>query len=334
MLTLSCSKKEDAPKPNPTPAPAPAPAVNLKATTAKPSAKPNVANNIKNEASKSTRATGTPTTTDKNKTGGTVTILAAAPAAGTNTNALLRGNKNTQRTAEDGMLGWSVSEVYVLDPTSENDTIFIVSNSANHIDSDEDGIEDILDNDDDNDGDLDDVDTDDDGDGVSDANDDDDDDNDGILDINDLDDDGDGVLDCDETLASALDSDNDGTLDSVDTDDDGDGILDADDSDDDGDGINDDDEDDLADMDKDFDFSLFFFPNGEYFTYDASETNDAWDWGNWYADATGKYIALDLGTADEELYEIESVNGSTMIVSTYDEESGLTVYIKLENLNL
>lgn len=337
MLAFSCSKKEDAPKPTPTPTPPPT-SVNLRSSTTKPTAKPNIAVNVKNEPSKSTRPTANTTSTDKNKSAGTVTLLASAPsnASGTKTNQVIRGNSGAaKRTSADGMLGWAITEVYMIDPTDKSDTIYVVSNVASHIDSDHDGIEDVSDTDDDNDGTLDTADTDDDNDGVLDTNDDDDDDNDGINDVDDLDDDNDGILDINETIALALlDTDDDGTTDDIDTDDDGDKILDSEDSDDDGDGINDDDEDDESNLDNEFDFSIFFFENGEYIIYDPSDANDAWDWGNWFSDSTGKYISLDLGTEFEELYEIESVNGSEMVVSTYDEDSDLTVYIKLKSLDL
>lgn len=335
LLTLSCSKKEDAPAPNPKPEPAPT-SVNLRATTAKPLAKPNVAVNVKNEASKSTRVTtATPESGDKDKNGAKVTLQSANPS---NAQSLrvMRGNTSSQRAEVDGaMQGWSISEVFILDPEDATDTLFVVSNNPAHFDEDHDGIEDSADLDDDNDGILDTDDTDDDGDGVLDVNDDDDDDNDGIADVDDLDDDNDGILDINEVLAS-LDTDDDGINDDVDTDDDADGRLDTEDTDDDNDGILDEDEDDFASLDSEFDLSLFFFANGEYITYDASDSNDAWDWGNWYSDATGKYISLDLGTDAEELYEIESIStdGSSMLVSTYDEDSDLKVYIKLATINL
>ncbi|TAG56654.1 MAG: hypothetical protein EAZ27_04485 [Cytophagales bacterium] len=335
LLTLSCSKKEDAPAPNPKPEPAPT-SVNLRSTTAKPSAKPNVAVNVKNEASKSTRVTSaSPQSADKDKNGATVTLQSANPSNAQSVK-VMRGNTSSQRAEVDGaMQGWSISEVYIMDEFDPSDTIFVVSNNPKHYDADHDGIEDINDLDDDNDGILDTEDTDDDGDGILDINEDGDADNDGILDVDDLDDDNDGILDVNEVLA-IMDSDGDGINDDLDTDDDNDGIPDTEDTDDDGDGISDEDEDDFASLDSEFDLSLFFFANGEYITYDASDSNDAWDWGNWYSDATGKYISLDLGTDAEELYEIESIStdGSSMLVSTYDEDSDLKVYIKLATINL
>ena len=348
LTLLSCSKKKDA---EPTPAvvattPTPNPnATNVKAVTKKPSVKPNIATGVKNGASNSVRVTSATASTDKSKNGTSVSFLATVPKKSANLRTtstseidlLIGGNNASDVESGDEipatMHGWAVSNVVAFDPANPADSIEIYSTDASMIDSDSDGTEDAKDEDDDNDGILDTADPDDDGDGVSDTDDDADDDNDGIADMDDLDDDNDGIQDTDEMLAAA-DSDNDGTLDATDTDDDNDGIMDDVDTDDDGDGINDDDEDDLITLDEDFDFTVFFYDNGEYITYDPSDSEDAWDFGNWYTDVANDFIALDLGTADEEVFEIESVNETTMVLSSYDEESGLVIHVTLKKLDL
>ena len=147
---------------------------------------------------------------------------------------------------------------------------FSSSFTADHIDTDGDGIVDSADNDDDGDGVPDARDHDEDGDGVLDseelhANDgtihetdseeardtdhdgtpdayDNDDDGDGVADAQDADEDGDGVADVDELhneSEASLDTDHDGVDDAHDADDDNDGIADAQDADEDGDGVDD-----------------------------------------------------------------------------------------------
>lgn len=326
LSLTNCGKKTTDPAPTSPPA---AGTANVKPTTKSPTALPNVANSIKNETSKSIQVTIAKPSNSAIKNGTKPTM---AKPTGTQVLALVRGSSNA-RIDTTSARGWFISEVWATDGI---DTIGIYAIDGD-VDSDEDGEPDDVDTDDDNDGDLDAADLDDDGDGVADANDDEDDDNDGILDINDLDDDNDGIQDTDDEMSIALlDTDNDGVLDNLDPDDDGDGDLDSADSDDDNDGIDDAAEDDLEEFEEAFDFVIFFFESGEYFVYDPSETEDAWDWGYWYlgVDGTNNYLATDLGDEDEELYEIDATNGTTLELSTYDVDSGLEVEITLSSVNI
>lgn len=326
-LTLTnCGKKTTDPAPSTPPATSTA---NIKPITKKPTAAPNVANNVKNEASKSVLVTVAKATTNTTKGGAKPTM---AKPTGAKVTSLVSGNANA-RTEATTYSGWMISEVWATDGV---DTICTYATNA-VLDTDEDRKPDNIDIDDDNDGIIDTEDTDDDGDGVLDVNDDEDDDNDGLLDIDDLDDDNDGIQDTDDEMSIALlDTDADKILDYLDTDDDNDGILDTADMDDDGDGIDDSSEDDLDDFEEAFDFVIFFFESGEYFVYDPSESEDAWDWGYWYlgADSVYTYLATDLGDEDEELYEIKTVGTSELILSTFDEDSGLEVEITLSSVNI
>lgn len=333
----SCSK--DA-KENPTPTPQ----ANVKPTSRKPGAKPDIANNVKNESAKSSKSNGGQSL---NATKGGLKPNFASPASNAQTNKFAAGNASFGRaavansTADASISGWAINSVTLLDE-ADSSVIILFTTDASISDSDEDGEPDINDTDDDNDGTPDAEDGDDDNDGVSDSSDDDDDDNDGIADIDDLDDDGDGVMDdeeSDNSTAANTDSDDDGIFDEQDDDDDGDGTADADDLDDDDDGINDDDEDDFAQLSDEsiFDFSLFFFSTGEYMIFDPSENEDAWDWGYWYygQDQSDEYLCFDLGDDDEEVYIIDEESDANKIsIVTYDLDSGLLVIIDFDKLAL
>ena len=330
----SCS--EDKKDPTPT-----TPQANIKPSTRKPSAKPDIANNVKNEGAKSSKSSGGQSV---NATKGGVKPSFSTPGSNASVNKLAAGNASFGRTAitaDAGVTGWAINTVGLYD---ENDTTgyILFTTDPDLMDSDEDGVADAEDTDDDNDGTADADDNDDDNDGVADSSDDDDDDNDGIADADDLDDDGDGTMDDDEADTSSpsnTDSDDDGIFDDQDDDDDGDGVADAEDTDDDNDGIDDDDEEDfdqLAD-DSAFDFSVFFFSSGEYMVYDPSENEDAWDWGYWYygQDQSDEYLCLDLGDDDEEVYLLtDESDPNKMEIASYDVDSGLFVIINFDKLAL
>ena len=330
MGISSCSKKEED---------KPAPQANLKPATQKPSAKPDIDKNVKNEPAKSTKSSGG---ASNSATKGGVKPNFSAPVANTTVNKVAGGNASFGRVAASSntnIAGWVINTVMLYDDEDTTALVLYTTNPA-LVDSDNDGTPDASDSDDDNDGTPDASDSDDDNDGVTDEDDDEDDDNDGIADIDDLDDDNDGVSDDDEEDSSDTDSDDDGIADNEDDDDDGDGIDDDGDVDDDGDGIDDNDEDDFDSLSDDsaFDFCLFFFSSGEYMVYDPSEGDDAWDWGYWYYAQiqADEFLCTDLGDVDDEsVFFVDSESDPNKFdLGYYDLDSGLYLIISFDKLTL
>jgi hypothetical protein len=342
VFSLSNCKKDDETKTNPTPVVTAE--TKVVPTKTKPGAKPSIAS-IKAGDKKSTKVTApTASTKSVNKTGTKPTF--SAPVSGDKSTKLVSGNSFARVNAnqDESVDGWYVTKVSF---SSGQESIVLFAENPSERDDDFDGTPNADDDDDDNDGISDSEDDDDDNDGILDSKEaDGDSDDDGINDSEDLDDDGDGTADIDEVEVVDNDIDDDGVTNDME-DEDGDGTVNKDDTDDDGDGTSDTEEDDYVDpsyeqlgaeIEKAFDFVLFFNQDGEYLVYDPSEKEDAWDLGYWYL-ALGvegsDYLAFDLGDAEDEgVFEIDGVTDSAVMLSSYDADEDLEIKIDFKTFTI